>query len=405
MLLQLQHRALYAAFDRFPSRKGAAVHIAKFARTLFCEMGGGLLYALGDDALPIYQREENVEIVRFSQPVANFLERTCAFGRRLEKLLDEQGEMLRLCHFRDPWSGLPILSRPHRYRTVYEVNGLPSIELPYAYKMLAPSTLAKFEEMEKYCMHEADCVITPSRVIRERILAYGLPESKIQVIPNGADLPCPTARPAEAPARYLIYFGALQAWQGIDVLLRAFARLADMPDLQLVICASNYSNRAKTYARLAENLEINERVCWHFNLSEEELAPWRAHALLSVAPLTECSRNVEQGCAPLKILESLAAGVPVVASDLPSVREIMADGEHGRLVHPDRPGELARVIRVLLQYPEQLREMGRRARHKMERDFTWSQATKRLAGLYRSLQQPLEETPERDTDVKFPSGD
>ena len=69
-----------------------------------------------------------------------------------------------------------------------------------------------------------------------------------------------------------------------------------------------------------------------------------------------------QGCAPLKILESMASGMPVVASDLPAVRELLADGEHGRLVAPDRPGELARAIRVLLDFPERRARLAANAR-------------------------------------------
>ena len=123
-----------------------------------------------------------------------------------------------------------------------------------------------------------------------------------------------------------------------------------------------HRRRAKPYRKLAEKLEIADRVRWHFALPEDELAPWREHALLSLAPLRDCSRNAVQGCAPLKILESMASGTPVVASDLPAVRELIADGEHGRLVAPDRPGELARAIRVLLDYPERRAAMGRAAR-------------------------------------------
>ena len=64
MVPALRQRALYAAFDRFPSRKGSAVHIDRFARALFEHAGGGLLYVLGGEGLPAYQREGEVEIVR-----------------------------------------------------------------------------------------------------------------------------------------------------------------------------------------------------------------------------------------------------------------------------------------------------------------------------------------------------
>ena len=94
---------------------------------------------------------------------------------------------------------------------------------------------------------------------------------------------------------------------------------------------------------------------------------------------------MEQGCAPLKVLESLAAGVPVVASDLPPVREIVTDGVEGRLVAPDRPAELARAIRLLLHVPGLREEMATAARRKAERELSWDRSVALLKEVYRSL--------------------
>ncbi|HUO84508.1 MAG TPA: glycosyltransferase [Thermoanaerobaculia bacterium] len=384
-MLQLRHRALYAAFDRFPSRKGAAIHIGQFASTLFGSMGGGLLYVVGDESLPSHQIEGTIEIVRAMPAAENFLERTIHFGMRLRSLLGESGSALEICHFRDPWSGVEIVTRPHDYATVYEVNALPSIELPFSYPFIAPETLDKIRNLERICLEGADVIITPARTIRDRLLQIGVDAGKIRVIPNGADLPGIVPRPTGAPDRYILYFGALQPWQGFETLLRAFARLADLEDLRLVVCVSRWSTQAKRYRKFAAKLGVDERVLWFDALEEADLAPWRSHALLSVAPLRDCARNVEQGCAPLKILESLASGVPVVASDLPSVREIMTDGVEGRLVHPDRPGDLARTIRVLLEYPAERERMGKAARRRVEEDFTWTHARASLAALYEEV--------------------
>ena len=382
MPLQRRHRALYAAFDRFPSRKGSAVHIDRFARTLFDAAGGGILYAIGGPGLPPYQREGDVEVVRFSQVVDNMLERSMLFGARLDALLQEQEDTLELCHFRDPWGGHPIVMRPHSYRTVYEVNGLPSIELPYVYPAMPRATLAKIARMEDECLEGADSVVVPSEVIAGCVQARGVPGRKVTVIPNGADLPPPAERPPDAPDRYLLYFGALQPWQGFDDALRAFARLRDLDDLRLVVCSSVHPRRAKPYRRLARRLGIDDRVVWNFDVDDAEFAAWREHAALSLAPLKDTARNVEQGCSPLKILESMAAGVPVVASDLPVVRELMEDRVHGRLVDPERPSELARAIRLLLDYPDELRAMGARARTHVEDCLSWSRSTGQLRALY-----------------------
>ena len=380
-------KSIYSSFDVFPTRKGAAIHIDKFARALFEQFDGGLLYVLGNEQLPDYQIEDKVEIIRFNVPEQNYLRRALMFSENLSKLLDECEEGLQICHFRDIWSGLAILGRERTYKTLFEVNGLPSIELPFLYSNIATETLEKIKAQEKLCLEQSDFIITPSHSIKQKALSYGIAENKVQVIPNGAFIKPKAEKPIDAPEKYLLYFGALQSWQGVDVLLRAFARLRDLEDLYLVICASNYSRRAKILTKLAEKLEVNDRIIWNFGLREEDLAPWRDNALLSVAPLTECSRNIEQGCAPLKILESMASGVPVIASDLPSVREIMTDREHGRLIQPDRFGELARVIRVLLQYPDKLAEMGANARQKIEKDFLWEHSIAKLKEIYVNILQ------------------
>ena len=139
--------------------------------------------------------------------------------------------------------------------------------------------------------------------------------------------------------------------------------------------------------KLARKLEVDEKIIWHYGLNESELSPWLQHAEISLAPLTECSRNIEQGCSPLKILESMAAGVPVIASDLPAVREIMKDRKHGRLINPDRPGELARTIRILLQYPEMRKEMGENAQSEIRQNFLWNKSLNKLRKIYAELSE------------------
>ncbi|WP_433175146.1 glycosyltransferase family 4 protein [Actinoallomurus sp. CA-150999] len=377
-------RAAYFAFDRFPSSKGSAVHIGHMAAELFARFDGGLLGVLGGGGLPRYQREPGgVEIARFGEQIPNLLDRAEAYSRWVAAHLEPHRATLRICHVRDPWSALPVVTLPDRaYRVVYEVNGLPSVELTHTRPSVTPATLAKIADLERVCLDRADAVVVPSRVIASALSRRGVPETKLHLVPNGADVRDTTARPDGAPDRYLIYVGAIQPWQGVDVLLRAFARLADLTDLRLVVCSSVPERRARPLRRLAERLGVADRIVWRFTLPHPEVAAWLAGAAVSVAPLTGCARNLDQGCAPLKILESMAAGVPVVASDLPAVRELMTDGEHGRLVPADRPAELARALRVLLEYPDAARAMGDRGRNRIMADFTWTASRSRLADVY-----------------------
>ncbi len=381
-------RSLYAAFDVFPSAKGAATHINRFAPQLFSSYNSGLLYVLGDETLPKYQEDESIEVYRFKTQIPNFLQRTYAYGNELTELLESTHETLEVCHFRDPWGGLPIVEFPNRkYKIVYEINGLPSIELPSLYPGISQSTLDKTRAIELHCANEADAIVTPSYSIKENLIGLGIDEDKITVIHNGADL-CEQeiSRPADAPEHYLIYVGALQTWQGVEVLLKAFAKLKDIDNLKLVICSSTKRRGMKNYKKLATRLELDDSIIWHERLPKAELRQWLKHATLSLAPLAECERNLDQGCCPLKILESMALGIPVIASDLPSVREIITDGETGILVRPERPEVLARTIRVALDHPEYTNKIAQAGQNHIRETFTWEAAENALHDLYKSLQ-------------------
>ena len=385
----LSPSSLYSAFDVFPAPKGAATHIKHMASTLFNDTGSGCLYTLGGEGLSNYQRQDSMELIRFNQKVPNLLQRAIAYGDQLSTVLEQRSASLKICHFRDPWGGLPILS--HRastnanYKTVYEVNALPSIELPYAFPHISPSTLAKIAAQEMLCLEHCDTIITPSHATANMLVNKGIAREKITVVVNGADINQPQPKPIEAPAQYLIYFGAIQQWQGIEDLLRAFSLLADFEQLKLVMCVSKHNRIAKKYRKMADKLGISDRIIWNFGLTQEQLVPWVQHATISLASLTDCSRNREQGCCPLKILESMAAAVPVVASDLPVVRELIADNVHGKLVRADRHHEFSLAVRCLLEEPEVAVEMGRKGQQHLAENFTWQQSCQTLSGVYQKL--------------------
>src|SRR6185436_1896203 len=206
---------------------------------------------------------------------------------------------------------------------------------------------------------------------------------RITMIPNGADLPpAELRRPKGAPKRYFLYFGALQPWQGVGAAIAALPRIADL-GIPLVICSSQPARIGRALQARAQRLGVQQRVHWRHELTREALAPWIAHALASVAPLTETARNLEQGCCPLKILESMAAGTPVIASDLAPVRELVSHGEHGLLVRAGRPEPMARAMRAMADDPSARRVMGRRALARIRKDYTWKGIEGRLERWYR----------------------
>jgi glycosyltransferase involved in cell wall biosynthesis len=81
----------------------------------------------------------------------------------------------------------------------------------------------------------------------------------------------------------------------------------------------------------------------------------------------------------------MAAGVPVIASNMPVTQELIEHNVTGWLVRPDRPSELARAIRVLLAHPETLARISQSAKEKVVSSLTWEKSLKELRAVYNSL--------------------
>jgi glycosyltransferase involved in cell wall biosynthesis len=344
-------------------------------------IGPTLLLTVKSDLEEI--RTYSIYQLTFQSDEPNLLKRGQEFSNWVEDKLSHQYN-LQLGHFRDIWGGMAILNHPH-ITPLYEANGFPSIELPMRYPRMSSGTIQKLVALENHCLHQASHIITPSDTIRQHIQTRGIATEKIQVLPNGADIPQKVTPAPGLPPEYIVYAGAFQSWQGVDVLLRAMRYLEDKKDLMLVLCSSHTENHVKPFRKFAEKLGIQNQLIWKYQLTKPELQQVLQHAILSVAPLTECSRNIEQGCSPLKIFESMACGVPAVASDLPVVREIISLNENGMLVRAGRPAELARAIRIALDFPDFRKRLGEHAQQTIQDRFTWTAIQEKLRDTYSDI--------------------
>ncbi|MDH5397303.1 MAG: glycosyltransferase [Cyclobacteriaceae bacterium] len=370
----------YLAFDRYPSSKGSGTHINHMTEVLSKMHSPCLLLTLKGTS-----KLEQTGIIHreFDQLEANYLRRGQLFASWASGQLAKENN-LKLGHFRDIWGGLAVLEHPH-ISPVFEVNGLPSVELPYRYPGISSHTLDKIRVLESLCLKNSELIIVPSAVIRTHLVNRGVPDDKIRIITNGADMPAVFPRDTSLPEKYGVYFGALQSWQGITTLFKALTYLEDVPDFHLVICSSQKEKQVRPYLKLLNKLGVQDKVIWKYQLGKQELNRVLQHAYCSFAPLQECSRNIEQGCSPLKIFESMASGVPVVASDLPVTREIMRHEHEGILVPPDRPAEISRAVRFLIDFKEERNNMGIRAREKIRTGFLWEKKKNELKQVYLSL--------------------
>ena len=208
---------------------------------------------------------------------------------------------------------------------------------------------------------------------------FGVGASKITVVPNAADLPelqaAGGARPVDWPVRAgrraALMLARLEVEKGVDVLIRAAAAI---PELDLVI-AGDGSCRATLEATAAE-LGIAERV--HFLGYRSDPAALLANADLFVLP------SLVEGF-PLSVVEAMAAGVPVVASDIGGTREAVEHERTGLLVPPRDADALAAAIRRTLSDPAATSARVAAARDRATRELSASAIAARVTAIYDSL--------------------
>ncbi len=202
---------------------------------------------------------------------------------------------------------------------------------------------------------------------------------RIAVIPDGVRLePGNTAGPGGPPAAgrrpVVAYAGHLYAWKGVDVLLEA---LAGVPEADGLIVGGH--EREPDLARtreVVERLAIAGRVTFTGRVDPPRVRELLAAAAVLVLPNPESAIS-SRFTSPLKLFEYMAAGRPIVASDLPAIREVLTPDVHAVLVAPGNAAALAAGIRRVLSDPALGARLGSAAAS-AALDYTWDRRAERL---------------------------
>jgi len=383
-------KILYTAFDIVPSPKGASTHILHNLRGLVNRNFDAHLLTPGDGVLPLEDSLEGARVTRIAQDLTqNFLARAMHFGKAVVTHLTFNSNY-DIVHYRNIWDGLRVAQnkKVFGYKTLFEVNGLPSIELKYHYPGLDHELLSKIKEQEIATLHLSDAIICPSNVTSDYIASLGLDRKLITVIPNGVSpsdfsaSPLPN-RAGRVPT--LLYIGTLADWQGLDVVIRALPIILAAQPVRLPIVGRGRSRQRKMLAKQIRKLGVERNVVVQPAVPHHEIPALIAQADICVAPLGLNDRNVTQGACPIKVLEYMAAARPLLASNMPIMRELVREDVDALLFSPNDPADLARQALALLNDVELSKRLAESASERALTQFTWHESQKKLGKVYEKL--------------------
>jgi glycosyltransferase involved in cell wall biosynthesis len=242
-----------------------------------------------------------------------------------------------------------------------------------------------YRALDLFLLRLADRVITVSRDQRRMLLERGVDRRRLVLIPNVIDASGFAASAGkredtraalgllpEVPVAILV--GRLTAQKAVDCFLTVASAVSDVrPDARFLIVGDGPERPALDAQ--TDALGISDNVLF---LGYREDVP----SLLLASDVFVLS-SLAEGL-PLALLEAMAVGLPVVASRVGGVPDVVRGGENGILVRPGMPLSLAEGMLELMEDPEQARRLGEAGRQHVCRSFGPSQAARRMAAVYRT---------------------
>jgi len=238
---------------------------------------------------------------------------------------------------------------------------------------------------ETWAMRYADAVVTLSESMRQAIVGRGIDPAKVHLSPNAVPDSLVEGhdkldRRWSGRAVTVGTVGTLNHYEGLDLLLEAVARVVASGQSMRVLIVGDGPARRDLEAQAAR---LGVDATFTGQVSPDTVASY--HQQIDVFCVPRRDLLVTRLVPPLKPLEAMALGRPVVASDLPPLREIVAHGHTGVLVAPDDVDALATAIGTLARRADSREQLGANGREFVSDHRTWTSVHHTLTDVYARL--------------------
>ncbi len=286
-----------------------------------------------------------------------------------------------LIHFHDP-ELLPVacLVRLAGHRVIYDVHENVVADLlhkPYLPRWLRWCVATAYRLLEGTLVAGMPTLHVLDRVARR----YREPKAIVRNLPPAGPTPRMPKPSRSGPAR-LVYVGTVSSDRGALTLVDLVAELRrrGVDCVLRIVGPVHEKGLAEAMRRRIDHEDLAERLTQDGPVSYDRIRSVLVEADIGLC-LLEPTPNYANAL-PAKILDYMAAGLPVVASDLPAWREYVLDTGAGVLTDPSDVPAIADAVQDLLADPDRLRKMARRARDAVESTYCWERECHLLLGFY-----------------------
>ena len=227
------------------------------------------------------------------------------------------------------------------------------------------------KRIEESVMSRSDIIIALTKSIRDYLHENGFTNTFI--IPNAVDAKKYTNN---ADDNFILFAGRLSKVKGLPYLIQAFSEISNDYDTDLLLVGSGPDEKGlKKMVRLKN---IEDRVHFIPLVDKDKLREYLSKCSIFVLPsLFECM--------PVTLLEAMASGKPVIASDIPGPKDIITHGKDGFLFKKENVNELKKYLELYLSDGKLRRKIGENARKTVEEKYTFEKIADSYLKLYEEL--------------------
>jgi len=318
------------------------------------------------------------------------------FERDIERAAADQ--RVDLIHAHTPYRcALPAIAVARRLGlpVIYEVRGLWEDTAVAEGRIQANgATYRHVRRSEDRALRSADAVIAIGEALASDCVARGALAARTFVAPNGADLqrldlaasdvPAPVKALQDRTQGALIigYVGSLRPLEGVEALVSAIASLVARGHDVRGLVVGDGESRPSLIAS-AHALGVADRIEFTGRVPAEEVGAY--YDLIDVFAVTRARSRVSEIVTPIKPLEAMGRGKPVVMAALPALRELGAKAHAARFYRPDDADDLAERLAELLGDADERSRLGERARCWVTSERTWAATVDRIEEAYRAV--------------------